>query len=139
MLRRATVLASLIAYLGVGVCRQACALDFPVPYPGVAAVAADCGHCDDEAPGSQDRSRHSPAPCCVLGSADASVLLPAQTAILSVPPSRVAFVSVNQASTIPDDAAPSELATRAPPGAAPSVLAQALHGPRPPPSLLAVL
>lgn len=139
MLRRATVLASLIAYLGVGMCRQACALDFPAPGTSASAVAADSDHCHDETSGSQDRSRHSSAPCCTLGSADAFVLLPAQAAILPAPASFVAFVAVGQVSMIPAVSTSSEFETRAPPGAVPSILARALHGPRPPPSLLAVL
>jgi hypothetical protein len=58
---------------------------------------------------------------------------------LPAPVSYVAFAAANRTPSVPDLAAPSALATRAPPGRAMSVLAQALHGPRPPPSLLAVL
>ncbi len=139
MLRRATVLASLIAYLGVGVCRQVCALDLPIPRPDNAAVASGCSHCHAKTPASSGSSRRFPAPCCVHSAEDASVLLPTQLAILPTPASSVTFVYINAPTAIPDAAAPSALATRAPPGVAPSVLAQALHGPRPPPSLLVVL
>jgi len=132
-LRRATVLASLIIYLGVGMCRQTCALDIP-PLPAVAA--ANANHCHDETPPSG--SRRGTAPCCMLSVQDASVLLPAQAAILPATASSV-VAAIDAALMIPDAATPSELAARAPPGAAPSVRAPALHGPRAPPPFLAVL
>lgn len=137
VLRRATILPSLVIYLAVGVCRQACALDFPAASRAGAAVTANSGRCHDEAPASGKNSRRRPAPCCVLGSQDASVLLPAQTALL--PATASSGVAVDAALMMPDAATPSELAARAPSGAAPSVLAPALHGPRPPPYRLAVL
>ncbi len=139
MLRRAAVLASLIVYLGVGVCRQACALDLPVSRPNGAVPASGCVRCREKSRASSDSSRRAPAPCCVLGAQDASVLLPAPAAILPARDFSAAFVFAAPPATIGDASAPSVLAARAPPAAAASALPRALHGPRPPPSCLAVL
>ncbi|MDE2510920.1 MAG: hypothetical protein KGL74_07345, partial [Elusimicrobia bacterium] len=109
MLRRAGMLAFLVAYLGVGVCRQACVLDMPVLRSDAGSVGASSGHCGRMAPTSREGTSRSHAPCCARRSGNASVLLPAQAMVLRPVAFSVDIISFAVQAPRADDGAPSYL------------------------------
>ncbi len=143
ILRRLTIAALLAAYLGGGVCAQACALGLADLAPGAQAAVDVPGHCPEEgasnpSPGS-DRQESGDRSCCSAHFYGSEALRQGDAIISASVPLSVEFSAAGTVSALPIRRVPLErVAGASPPGAA-AVLADSLRGPRPPPSFLAVV
>ncbi len=142
-LRRLTIVALLAAYFGGGVCAQACALGWVDLAPGAQAAAGIPGHCDEEgasnpSPGS-DRHESGERSCCSAHFYGSEALRQGDVIISARAPRLVEFAAVGTVVALPIRRVPLERVAGASPPGAVAILADSLHGPRPPPSFLAVV